>query len=331
VAAYQQVGSFEVVDEHGKLQRNGGNVASYFCTPDGRVIEAVTGPVGAGELLDEARWAVAAYDDAKTGQASETPARLARAHRQALPRDAGATRTSNSRAIHQLLAARPLPLLNAVYQEIFERILGQRVNLPGDGIEQVAEAVAFAKDRQLPILFILYKEQGNKDQRNAATIATWNNLLAEHRRVKADPLSRLAESYVVIALPLNALPAASGRLGIRPYAATGNESPLFVVARPDGRQLTAVTTWNKTDELARALALGLVQGAKERPRTEEQLTHLLALVKPVDSSLAGEIRRLLAPMKLKGPPLRPPKHGEKVAFDQPTARNVQNRSREEEG
>jgi beta-glucosidase len=83
VAAYQQVGSFEVIDEHGKLQRNGGNVASYFCTPAGRVIDAVTGPVPGQELLDEARWAVAAYDEAKAGPAGDLPAVLARAHRQA--------------------------------------------------------------------------------------------------------------------------------------------------------------------------------------------------------------------------------------------------------
>ena len=31
----------------GVLAKNGGNVASYFCTPDGRVIHAVTGPVPA--------------------------------------------------------------------------------------------------------------------------------------------------------------------------------------------------------------------------------------------------------------------------------------------
>ena len=58
VAAHQQVGSFEVVNQFGNLQKNGGNVASYFCTPDGRVIHSLSGPAEAEELLAEARWAV---------------------------------------------------------------------------------------------------------------------------------------------------------------------------------------------------------------------------------------------------------------------------------
>lgn len=308
VAAYQQVGSFEVIDEHGKLQRNGGNVASYFCLPDGRVIDALTGPVAADELLEEARWAVAASDGAKEGLPSDMPARLAQAHAQASSAPGRPGHTSKSRAIHDLLAKNPLPALSAVYQQVFERILGQRVNLPGDGLEQVAEAVATAKRRQLPILFVLHKEATN-----AAAIAKWNGILAQQRKSDPDPLPKLAESYLVVALPLEALPAASQRLGIRPYAAPDKESPLFVVARPDARQLTAVSTWNRTDELTRALALGMVQGAKEQPRTSDQLSRLLALVQPIDAGLAGNVRRLLGESKSKASPSLPRRRGEKVA------------------
>lgn len=302
------MGSFEVIDEHGKLQRNGGNVASYFCTPQGRVIDAVTGPVPGEELLDEAQWAVAAFNEAKTGAVGDISANLARAHRQASPQGQGRARTSQHAAIHQLLAGNPLPPLSAVYQPIFERILGQKINLPGDGLEQVSEAVADATTRKLPILFVLHKENGN-----AAAVSQWNNVLAQHERIKGDPLAKLAESYVVIALPLNALPAASQRLGIRPFAAPDNSSPLFVVTRPNGRQLTAVTTWNKMDDLARGLALGLVQEAKEQPRTGEQLSQLLKLVGPVDARLAGDVRKLLGDKKWKGPAKRPPAQDEKVA------------------
>jgi len=318
VAAYQQVGSFEVVDEHGKLQRNGGNVASYFCTPEGRVVHAVTGPVAADELLDEARWAVAAYDATSADSPADVPSELARAHRLA-PQPAG-NRTSKSQAIHQLLAGKPLPAIRAVYREIFERILGQRVSLPGDGIEKVADAVAAAGRRQLPLLFILHK-----DKTNDATVAKWNNLIRQYDRNKRDPLGKLANSYVVVTLPLNLLPAVSQRLGIRPYAAPDKESPLFVVARPGGAQLTAVTTWNKTGELSRALALGLVQAAKEQPRTQEQLAQLLPLVKPVDSGLAAEVQRLLTQSKAKSGPFPARKAGreEKVALREPTGKAVE--------
>ncbi|MCH8924013.1 MAG: hypothetical protein IIA67_12795 [Planctomycetes bacterium] len=40
------------------MQKNGGNVASYFCTDELRVIHAAGGPISADELLKRARWAV---------------------------------------------------------------------------------------------------------------------------------------------------------------------------------------------------------------------------------------------------------------------------------
>ncbi len=301
------MGSFEVVDEHGKLQRNGGNVASYFCTPQGRVIDALTGPVPAEELLDEAQWAVTSYGEAKSGgSAADVRVLLAQAHRQAAPQRGNRKRTSQT-AIHQLLASNSLPQISAVYQQVFEKILGQRVNLPGDGLEQVAEAVADATTRKLPILFVLHKENNN-----AAAIGQWTTVVVQHARVKGDPLAKLADSYVVITLPLNALPAASARLGIRPFAAPDNSSPLFVVTRSNAKQLSAVTTWNKIDELTRALALGLVQEAKERPRSGEQLAQLLKLVTPVDNRLAGDVRKLMGDQKWKAPAKRRPAD-EKVA------------------
>jgi len=53
-AAFQKVGTFRIVGK----QKQGGNVASYFCAPDGRVLHCVAGPVNAGTLLNEAKWVV---------------------------------------------------------------------------------------------------------------------------------------------------------------------------------------------------------------------------------------------------------------------------------
>ncbi len=52
VSAFQKVATFRIVNG----QKQGGNVASYFCAPDGRVLHAVAGPVDAGTLLREAKW-----------------------------------------------------------------------------------------------------------------------------------------------------------------------------------------------------------------------------------------------------------------------------------
>lgn len=54
VASYQKVATFRIVNG----QKQGGNVASYFCAPDGRVLHVVAGPVDAATLLREAKWVV---------------------------------------------------------------------------------------------------------------------------------------------------------------------------------------------------------------------------------------------------------------------------------
>jgi hypothetical protein len=54
VATFQRVGSFKL---DGK-QKQGGNVATYFCAPDGRVLNAIAGPVEAKAFLEEAQWTV---------------------------------------------------------------------------------------------------------------------------------------------------------------------------------------------------------------------------------------------------------------------------------
>ena len=52
--SFQKVATFRVVGG----QKQGGNVASYFCAPDGRVLHVVAGPVNSATLLKEARWVV---------------------------------------------------------------------------------------------------------------------------------------------------------------------------------------------------------------------------------------------------------------------------------
>jgi hypothetical protein len=54
VASYQKVATFKIVNG----QKQGGNVASYFCAPDGRVLHVVAGPVDGPTLLREAKWVV---------------------------------------------------------------------------------------------------------------------------------------------------------------------------------------------------------------------------------------------------------------------------------
>lgn len=53
-SSFQKVGTFKIVG----AAKQGGNVAAYFCAPDGRVLHCVAGPVDAATMLREAKWVV---------------------------------------------------------------------------------------------------------------------------------------------------------------------------------------------------------------------------------------------------------------------------------
>jgi hypothetical protein len=54
VSSFQKVATFRIVGK----QKQGGNVATYFCAPDGRVLHCIPGPVNAATMLREAKWVV---------------------------------------------------------------------------------------------------------------------------------------------------------------------------------------------------------------------------------------------------------------------------------
>ncbi len=53
-SSFQRVATFRIVNG----QKQGGNVAAYFCAPDSRVLHVVAGPVSAQQMLHEAKWVV---------------------------------------------------------------------------------------------------------------------------------------------------------------------------------------------------------------------------------------------------------------------------------
>jgi hypothetical protein len=154
IASYQKIGTFRV---DGK-QKQGGNVASYFCTADGRVIHIVAGPVSADVLLREARWAVETWKLAQLTTREAEPdlhvflrnahaARLRLEHSLDLRKPAGWTPTgtpvaalpifeqprfqalSGAGRVHMLLAAAPLIQIGRVYAVVFEKVLDERVSI----------------------------------------------------------------------------------------------------------------------------------------------------------------------------------------------------------
>jgi hypothetical protein len=90
VCSFQKVATFRIVGG----QKQGGNVASYFCAPDGRVLHVIAGPVDAATMLHEAKWVVEttekAMDDAK-GDGAKFKAYFRTAHAERLKNEHGLT------------------------------------------------------------------------------------------------------------------------------------------------------------------------------------------------------------------------------------------------
>jgi hypothetical protein len=86
--SFQKVATFRIVGG----QKQGGNVASYFCAPDGRVLHAIAGPINADTMLREAKWVVEttkkAMEDAK-GDGGKFKAFFRKAHAERLKNEHG--------------------------------------------------------------------------------------------------------------------------------------------------------------------------------------------------------------------------------------------------
>ncbi len=155
VAAFQKVATFQIAGG----QKQGGNVASYFCTPEGYVLHAVAGPVDGDTFLREARWANETYHLARlennrtlihlrmffrkahldrlqqeqgfpAGQINRiqappviTPATLGKVLDQHANRG-----LNNQGKVHLLLAVAPLPRLDQVYRVVFVKILNEKIS-----------------------------------------------------------------------------------------------------------------------------------------------------------------------------------------------------------
>lgn len=138
IATYQKVGTFTINGG----QKQGGNVASYFCAPDGRVLHAIAGPVQADTLLREARWVVesaklSALDSGKSDMRQRNFWRKAHGERlqqehhvdvAKLGRLKRRLHLNNPGKVHLLLATVPLPRLEQVYKLVFEKILNEKVS-----------------------------------------------------------------------------------------------------------------------------------------------------------------------------------------------------------
>ena len=91
VSSFQKVATFRIIASG---QKQGGNVASYFCAPDGRVLHVIAGPVDAATMLREAKWVVETTRKAMAeskGDGASFKAYFRTAHADRLRREHGLT------------------------------------------------------------------------------------------------------------------------------------------------------------------------------------------------------------------------------------------------
>lgn len=89
VATFDQVGNFLVGSsrQHSRycgprkrLAKQGGNVVTYFCTPDWKVLHLVVGPVAPADLAAEARWVAETWQANEPADAEDAAVKFRRLH-----------------------------------------------------------------------------------------------------------------------------------------------------------------------------------------------------------------------------------------------------------
>jgi hypothetical protein len=155
VTAYQKVGTFRVNLSNG--QKQGGNVATYFCLPDGAVLHAIAGPVNAERFMQEARFAVETHKLA-AANARNDPFKyrltVRASHYDKLRDESGVqyppaalpglrhadtateaplalrqfSRAGNPGKVSALLTAYPLARLETLYPIVWEQVLNEKLS-----------------------------------------------------------------------------------------------------------------------------------------------------------------------------------------------------------
>jgi hypothetical protein len=241
------------------------------------VIHSVTGPVSARVLLEEAQWAIDMFAEAKSKSYSARTQFVSWSHQEA----GWSPESGQDRKVHELLSIRPLPKLQDVYEEIFEKILGQKVSDAGPRLAQASKRLEYAKKTGRPILFVMHHKGGFASPQFSATT------------------SQLLGEFVVIAMPLREGPALSQLTSQPPFETNSSARPLFVIARSDCKQLKSIAGWDDR-RLAAGLAEGWVDALDRNPPSVGALVRAQRLLRKVDPTSADKARELTIRVQEEG-------------------------------
>jgi hypothetical protein len=195
----------------GKLVKSGGNLVSYFCTPDGKLIHAVGGPVTAGTLLEEAQWAVNVVADMRKEKRRDKTDFVRKAHLVAARTTSSVLNSKNAwrgpgrigqSNVHQLLAECAGMPMRQVESTLFRMLSGEEFESDRSAIMNAARTFSIAERKMRPVLLILTANNPMKSIVGSRNRATVNGHSLNNTRV-----GRVVKKFEVVFLPKNQLPA----------------------------------------------------------------------------------------------------------------------------
>ncbi len=233
---------------NGKVQKQGGNVVSYFLTPEGRVIDAVVGPVAADKLLEAARFSVDTWQQAV--EAGKQFGKRALVVGQAQQRLGGG-------GVHAYLAERPLAPLPLVSGQFFQQLAGEKPNHDRTPVALAAAEFAKARRAGRPILLVL-------DQADAATHGERPLANQVRMTLTTRPAMGPAARCQIIYLPVNQMAALSNLVEVPQFELADAHLPTLVLCRSTGEQVVALAGATPGKELAAHLIDALKQERANR-------------------------------------------------------------------
>lgn len=226
VATWKQKGNFTVNTSRWGEAKNGGNVVSYFCTPEGRVLHFVAGPIDGPTLLKEMNWAWQAYQTIQAKRHTSTRAvgeSVRRLHHQQIETNEKKGHwTSSAHNYLQRLAMAPLSVIET---DVFARYADPNVRTKEDE-EELEKAIArleSSHEAGKPALLIitpspqLHHHDSDKYVTNYDKIQEKQKAQQELLKIwkghgKADrQLRELKASFTLTTLARDQLPALSAR------------------------------------------------------------------------------------------------------------------------
>ena len=149
---------------------------------------------------------------------------------------------------HQMFAAEPAPLFAHIRKRAFKKLTGEKFSDSRNTVYLAAQGFEKARQRDLPVLLVLYKGHGKDRNKYDATTEQLINYVFRKR-----PVSLPLQSFVVVTLPVRELAALSNLADTPNYELANRATPSLIITDPAGKQISAINGSIKPQAMAMQL------------------------------------------------------------------------------